>query len=108
MRHILTMLIAFHWMTVFAMLATCRPSSREHGILPRCVSSAPIPCATRTRPAVGRWRRHCWLVAFAIASLLFLWTLLTVALGDGFFGSQTEEVARRAFGCGSRRRCRCC
>jgi hypothetical protein len=39
-------------------------------------------------------------IAFAFASLLFLWTLLTALWGDGVFAGQTEAVARRAFGCG--------
>ena len=34
MRYILTMLIAFHWMTVFAMLATVSTVEPQHGILP--------------------------------------------------------------------------
>ena len=45
MRHILTMLIAFHWMAVFAMLAivsTLDPRARRYS--PRCACSAPLPC----------------------------------------------------------------
>ena len=42
-------------------------------------------------------------LAFAVASLLFLWTLLTVAFADGFFGSADRGGRARAFGCGDRR-----
>jgi hypothetical protein len=100
MRYILTMLIAFHWMTVFAMLAVVSTVEPEHGILAalRFLGATPLHDAYET--GGGPLAAALLAFAFAMASVLFLWTLLTVALGDGFFGGQSEAVARRAFGCG--------
>jgi hypothetical protein len=99
MRYILTMLIAFHWMSVFGMLAVVQTVEPEHGIFPalRFLGATPLH---EMGDAGGPLAAALMALGFAVASLLFLWTLLTVALGDGFFGSQAEEVARRAFGCG--------
>jgi hypothetical protein len=100
MRYILTMLIAFHWMTVFAMLATVSIIEPEHGIFPALRFLGAEPWRDAYASGGGSLAAALMALAFAVSSLLFLWTLLTVALGDGFFGSQAEEVARRAFGCG--------
>ena len=100
MRHILTMLIAFHWMTVFAMLAIVSTVDPEHGVLAalRFLGAVPLPEASAL--GGGPLAAALLAVVFAVASVLFLWTLLTVSLGDGPFGSETEAVARRAFGSG--------
>ena len=100
MRHILTMLIAFHWMAVFAMLAIVSTVDPEHGMLAalRFLGAVPLPDASDL--GGGPLAAAFLAVAFAVASVLFLWTLLTDRLGDGMFGSETEAVARRAFGCG--------
>lgn len=99
MRYILTMLIAFHWMTVFAMLATVSTVEPQHGILPALRFLGAEPWRDAYTTGGGLLAAGLMALAFAITSLLFLWTMLTVAMDDGFFGSQTEEVARRAFGC---------
>ena len=87
-------------MAVFAMLAVVSTVDPEHGILAalRFLGAAPLPDASRA--GGGPLAAAFLAFAFAVASLLFLWTLLTAALGDGSFGGQSEEVARRAFGCG--------
>ena len=77
MRHFLTMLIAFHWMAVFAILAAVSTLNPEHGILAalRFLGAVPLPDARFSGggPAVAGFLSF----AFAVASLLFLWTLLT-------------------------------
>jgi hypothetical protein len=100
MRYILTMLIAFHWMTVFAMLAVVSTVEPEHGILSALHFLGATPLPEAHEAGGGPLAAALLALAFGVASLLFLWTLLTVALGDGSFGSQAEQVARRAFGCG--------
>ena len=100
MRHFLTMLIAFHWMAVFAILAAVSTLESEHGMLGalRFLGAVPLSDAHSSGggPAVAGFLSF----TFAVASLLFLWTLLTALWGDGMFGGQAEEVARRAFGSG--------
>ena len=83
MRHILTMLIAFHWMTVFAMLAIVSTVDPEHGVLAalRFLGAVPLPEASDL--GGGPVAAAFLAVVFAVASVLFLWTLLTVSLGDG-------------------------
>src|SRR4051812_5988348 len=99
MRYILTMLIAFHWMTVFAMLAIVSTVEPQQGIFAALRFLGAIPLVDAYH-AGGPLAAGFLAFAFAVASLLFLWTLLTVSLGDGVFGGETEAVARRAFGCG--------
>ena len=53
MRYILTMLIAFHWMAVFAMLAMVSTVDPQHGILPALRFLGADALARR----VPRWRR---------------------------------------------------
>lgn len=100
MRHILTMLIAFHWMTVFAMLAIVSTVDPEHGIFAalRFLGAVPLPEAHEM--GGGPLAAAFLAFVFAVASALFLWMLLTVSLGEGLFGGETEAVARRAFGSG--------
>jgi hypothetical protein len=100
MRYILTMLIAFHWMAVFAMLAVASMVDPEQGILPALRFLGAIPLEDSYYAGGGPLAAGFLALAFAVGSLLFLWTLLTVSLGDGVFGGETEAVARRAFGCG--------
>ena len=100
MRYILTMLIAFHWTSVFAMLAIVSTVEPEQGIFPALRLLGATHFHEMGEASGGPLAAALLAFAFAVASLLFLWTLLTVALGDGFFGAQSEEVARRAFGCG--------
>jgi len=100
MRYILTILIAFHWMAVFAMLAVVSTVDPEQGILPALRFLGAIPLDDAYHAGGGPLAAGFLAFALAVGSLLFLWTLLTVSLGDGSFGGETEVVARRAFGCG--------
>ena len=101
MRHFLTMLIAFHWMAVFAMLAAVSTLESEHGMLAALRFLGAVPLSDAYSSGGGPLAAGFLSFAFAVASLLFLWTLLTaLCWATACFGGQTEEVARRAFGCG--------
>ena len=98
MRHILTPLIAFHWMAVFALLAMVSTLDPEHGILAalKLLGAAPTPDAFFSGggfPAAGFFS-----FAFAVAGVLFLWTLATAFFSGSFPFGDTERVARLAFG----------
>lgn len=98
MRHILTPLIAFHWMAVFALMAMVSTLDPEHGILAalNLLGAAPTPDAFFS--GGGRATAGFFSFAFAVAGVLFLWTLATAFFsGDAPFGD-TEQVARLAFG----------
>ena len=92
MRHILTMLIAFHWMTVFAMLAIVSTVDPEHGVLAalRFLGAVPLPEASDL--GGGPLAAAFLAVVFAVASVLFLWTLLTVSLGDGPLAARPKRL----------------
>ena len=94
------MLIAFHWMAVFAILAAVSTLESEHGMLAALRFLDAIPLRDAQVSGGGLAVAGFLSFSFAVASLLFLWTLLTALWGDGMFGGQAEEVARRAFGCG--------
>jgi hypothetical protein len=98
MRHTLTLLIAFHWMAVFALLAMVSTLDPEHGILAALslLGAAPTPDAFIS--GGGPLAAGFFSFAFAVASVTFLWTLATALFsGSSPFGG-TERVARLAFG----------
>ena len=100
MRHFLTTLIAFHWMAVFAILAAISTLQSEHGMLGALDFLGAVPLSDAHSSGGGPAVAGLLSFAFAFASLLFLWTLLTALWGDGIFGGQSEAVAHRAFGSG--------
>ncbi|HVW57782.1 MAG TPA: hypothetical protein VHC00_19070 [Rhizobiaceae bacterium] len=97
MRRILSLFLALHWMIVFSALSLLCALDRQGGFsivlhmvglatpagLPRFMSSQ----AVSTGFASG----------FGLVAVLFLWTLLT-ALFEDEESSETDEVARLAFG----------
>jgi hypothetical protein len=97
MRHILTILIAFHWMAVFALMAVVSTLHPEHGIFAALslLGAAPTPDATLSGggPLVAGF----FSFAFAVAGILFLWTLATAIFDAGFPYRDHEHVARLAF-----------
>jgi hypothetical protein len=98
MRHTLTLLIAFHWMVVFALLAMVSTLDPEHGILAALslLGAAPTPDAFIS--GGGSLAAGFFSFAFAVASVTFLWTLATAFFsGNSPFGD-SERVARLAFG----------
>jgi hypothetical protein len=98
MRHILTLLIAFHWMAVFALLAAVSAFDPEHGILAALslLGAAPTPDAFLS--GGGLLATGFFSFAFAVAGILFLWTLATALFSEGFPYGDSERVARIAFG----------
>jgi hypothetical protein len=99
MRHILTLLIAFHWMAVFALLAMVSALNPEHGILAALsfLGAAPTPDAFGDG---GLLATGFFSFAFAVAGVLFLWTLATALFSGRFPYGDCERVARIAFGAG--------
>jgi hypothetical protein len=97
MRHILTLLIAFHWMAVFALLAMVSALNPEHGILAALsfLGAAPTPDAFFS--GGGLLATGFFSFAFAVAGVLFLWTLATALFSEGFPYGDSERVARIAF-----------
>jgi hypothetical protein len=98
MRHILTPLIAFHWLAVFALLAMVSTLDPEHGILAALslLGAAPTPDAFFS--GGGPLAAGFFSFAFAVAGVLFLWTLATAFFSGSFPFGDTERVARLAFG----------
>src|SRR5262245_34865667 len=98
MRHILTLLIAFHWMAVFAFLAAVSALDPENGIYAALslLGAAPTPDAFLS--GGGLLATGLFSFAFAVASVLFLWTLATALFSEGFPYGDSERVARMAFG----------
>jgi len=100
MRHILTLLVAFHWMAVFALLAIVSTLNPEHGILAALsfLGAAPTPDAYLSGggPLVAGF----FSFAFTVAGVLFLWTLATAFFSEGFPHGDAEGIARLAFGSG--------
>ena len=83
MRHILTPLIAFHWMAVFALLAMVSTLDPEHGILAALslLGAAPTPDAILS--GGGPLAAAFFSFAFAVAGVLFL----PVALAPGYLAT---------------------
>ena len=100
MRHFLTILIAFHWMAVFALLATVSMLDPGHGIFAALslLGAAPTPDAFAS--GGGLLATGFFSFAFAVAGVLFLWTLATALLSHGSSTGDCERVARIAFGAG--------
>src|SRR5262245_57237888 len=98
MRHILTLLIAFHWMAVFAILAAVSAFDPGHGILAALslLGAAPTPDAFLS--GGGLVATGFFSFAFAVAGVLFLWTLATALFSEAFPYGDCERVARIAFG----------
>lgn len=98
MRHILTLLIAFHWMAVFAVLAVVSAFDPENGILAALslLGAAPTPDAFLS--GGGLLATGFFSFAFAVAGVLFLWTLATALFSEGLPYGDCERVARIAFG----------
>lgn len=91
MRFLLSPLLSFHWMVVFALLAVL--ASGPHG-LDRIVSM--IGFSELAEPVFGRSLSAAFAVIFALVAVLFLWSLLTVGQGDGFT-RPADDVAMLAF-----------
>ena len=91
MRFLLSPLLSFHWMVVFALLAVL--ASGPHG-LDRIVSM--IGFSELAEPAFGRSLSAVFAVIFALVAVLFLWSLLTTGQGDGFT-RPADDVAMLAF-----------
>jgi hypothetical protein len=100
MRHTLTIIIAFHWMAVFALLATVSTLDPENGIFAALslLGAAPTPDAVVS--GGGLLASGFLSFAFAVAGVLFLWTLATALFSDNSPHGDTERVARIAFGAG--------
>jgi hypothetical protein len=98
MRHILTPLIAFHWMAVFALLGAVSTLGPEHGILAALslLGAAPTPDAILS--GGGPLAAGFFSFAFAVAGVLFLWTLATAFFSGSSVLGDAEDVARLAFG----------
>ena len=109
MRHILTILIAFHWMAVFALLASFRRWDPSTAFLLRCGCSARLHRRMPILAAAALLAAGFLSFAFAVASLLFLWTLATALVRRQHVpGGDADRWRARAFGCGYRRASRCC
>src|SRR5690606_18304483 len=81
MRFLLSPLLSFHWMVVFALLAIIA-SSGPHGFdqIVSVVRGLPIGVAPFFDGAVS----GVFAVVFAFVAVLFLWSLLTGGQVDGF------------------------
>ena len=91
MRFLLSPLLSFHWMVVFALLAVL--ASGPHG-LDRIVSM--IGFSELAEPAFGRSLSAVFAVIFALVAVLFLWSLLTTDQDDRFT-RPADDVAMLAF-----------
>ena len=91
MRFLLSPLLSFHWMVVFALLAVLASGPRG---LDRIVSM--IGFSEFAEPAFGRSLSAVFAVIFALVAVLFLWSLLTTGQGDGFT-RPADDVAMLAF-----------
>ncbi len=100
MRHVLTRIIAFHWMAVFALLAIVSVLNPEQGILAALtfLGAAPTPDALLVDG--GLWAAGFFSFAFAVASILFMWMLATAFFATEPSGGGFDRVARFAFGAG--------
>jgi hypothetical protein len=95
MRHSLTLLIAFHWMAVFALVAMVSTLDPEHGILAALSLLGVAPTPDAFLSGGGPLAAGCFSFAFAVAGVLFLWTLATAFFADSFaFGD--SEISGRA------------
>lgn len=97
MRHILTIIIAFHWTAVFALLAVASMLNPEQGILAALSFLGASPTPDAFFSGGGLLAAGVFSFAFAVASVLFLWTLATALLGESFPFGGSEHVARLAF-----------
>jgi hypothetical protein len=97
MRHVLTLLIAFHWTAVFALMAMVSTLDPEHGILAalNLLGAAPTPDAFIS--GGGPLAAGFFSFAFAVAGVLFLWTLATAFFSGASPLGDIERVARLAF-----------
>lgn len=98
MRRILSFFLALHWMIVFSALATLCALDRQGGfsvVLHAVGLAAP---AGLPRLMTSQAVSTAFASAFGLVALLFLWTFLT-ALFEDEQSSETDEVARLAFGC---------
>ena len=100
MRHILTLLITFYWMAVFASLAMVSTLNPEHGILAALTFLGAAPTPDAYLSGGGPLAAGFFSFAFAVACVLFLWTLATAFFGEGLVRGNAERVTRLAFGAG--------
>ena len=94
MRFLLSPLLSFHWMVVFALLAIIA-SSGPHGLdqIVSVVSGLPVGAVPFFSGAIS----SVFAVIFAFVAVLFLWSLRTGGQVDGF-PRPADDVAMLAFG----------
>lgn len=100
MRHVLTQIIAFHWMAVFALLAIMSTLNPQQGIFAALTFLGAAPTPDAYAWGGGAVAAGFFSFAFAVASVLFLWTLATAFFGGIFPNGDFEPIARLAFGSG--------
>src|SRR5262245_44917886 len=100
MRHILTILIAFHWTMIFALLAVVSTLHPERGIFAALSFLGVAPTPDAYPSGGGPLVAGFFAFAFAVAGVLFLWALATVSFGEVFPYRDREGVIRLAFGAG--------
>ena len=94
MRFLLSPLLSFHWMVVFALLAIIA-SSGPHGFDRIVAILGGLP--TGATPFFDSAVSGVFALIFAFVAVLFLWSLLTGGQVDGF-PRPVDDVAMLAFG----------
>lgn len=100
MRHILTLVIAFHWMAVFALLAIVSTLNPEHGILATLSFLGVAPTPDADLSGGGPMAAGFFSFAFTVAGVLFLWTLATAFFRNAMPSDTADHIGRLAFGAG--------
>jgi hypothetical protein len=95
MRLFLTFLLPFHWMVAFALLAVAAAGGHLD-LLFAAIGAA--PAESLAAHPIGDGLSTAFAIGFGLVAALFLWTLLTAAMGSAEPGA-LEEVAGLAFGC---------
>lgn len=95
MRLFLIFLLPFHWMVAFALLAVAAASGNLDALF---AAVGAVPAESLAAAPIGHGLATVFAIGFGLVAALFLWTLLTAAMGSAEPGA-LEEVAGLAFGC---------